>query len=834
MIRMNFVLLGTAALLVVGHSNPGFAQQGAQPAATAATGLEEIVVTARRREERVQTVPLAITAFSQAALERGQIHEILDLGTHVPSVGTAITSSDSNSTYSPNLRLRGLPGTEIYFADVPTGNADYQGGTGIAHGLSDGMLYDLEDLEVVKGPQGTRFGKNSVGGLISIEPKHPTNDYEGYLRTDFGNYNDKLVEAAVNIPVIEDKLLVRVAGQYQDRDGYTTDVSTGKDLDNKHYYAWRVGVTLQPTDDFKNYLLYDGYWQDSNGGANPVRYINPTFNVGGVKLSALGFTAAPYSTLPVTIGNGPDLLGLFNPATRNATLAAALTAGGVSLYPTLRSAFAAQQALGPRAVLASTIQGIGKDYFYGITDVANWDVLDDLTIKNIAAARIYKQISTRDFTAIGLPILNIGIPGNQRQWGNNSVQYTEELQIQGRSLGEKLEWVVGGYLEYDHPLGDTQLGSSNLLGTPFGATTYNHFNIQSRSQAAFAHGTYDFDDWVPGLKFTAGYRYTWDYNEAQQRSATGVDRVTRNAAGLPSNCPAVFGADINCYQSVSAHFSSPGWNLELAEQLDPTLLLYVRAGNAYRPGGFNLAVPRQFSTFQPEHVTDVEIGTKADWDIMGIHARTNVDAFHSDYKDIQVQQLVNIVDNNGINHTNQLYQNAASATLEGIELEGTIIPIKGLELSPHASFVYANYDQYPAIFGAAQGSKPPFLFFPNIQWGATVTYHLPIDESWGDIALSGTYSWYGHQYDTATLTEILRRMSSYEVFDFRVDWTNIMGKSYDLAFWMTNATDNLYVRGVAGLYAQLGFTSVGYGPPRMYGVTLKMRFGPGADNGLGL
>src|SRR5581483_10561721 len=97
--RRDLLLLGAAISLVASFSNSGFAQQGAQPAATSGAGLEEIVVTARRREERIQTVPLAITAFSQAALERGQIHEILDLGTHVPSVGTAITSSDSNSTY---------------------------------------------------------------------------------------------------------------------------------------------------------------------------------------------------------------------------------------------------------------------------------------------------------------------------------------------------------------------------------------------------------------------------------------------------------------------------------------------------------------------------------------------------------------------------------------------------------------------------------------------------------------------------------------------------------------------------------------------------------------
>ena len=173
--RLTLALCATAAAVaLMAPTRTTLAQ--AQPAATAGSGLEEIVVTSRRREERVQTVPLAVTAFSQAAVEKAQIREIHDLAQHVPSLAVSLSQSDSNALYSGQVRLRGLPGTEIYFADVPIGNADYQGGTGLQHGLSEGNLYDLEDIEIVKGPQGTLFGKNSVGGLISIQPKKPTND----------------------------------------------------------------------------------------------------------------------------------------------------------------------------------------------------------------------------------------------------------------------------------------------------------------------------------------------------------------------------------------------------------------------------------------------------------------------------------------------------------------------------------------------------------------------------------------------------------------------------------------------------------------------------------
>jgi len=805
--RLTLALCATAAAVSLMPARTTWAQ--AQPSAvSASSGLEEIVVTARRREERVQTVPLAVTAFSQQSLERAQIKEVHDLAQHVPSLAVSLSQSDSNALYSGQVRLRGLPGTEIYFADVPIGNADYQGGTGLQHGLSEGNFYDLEDVEIVKGPQGTLFGKNSVGGLISIQPKRPTNDYEGYVRVGFGNYNDQEFEGAVNIPIIRDKLLLRIAGQGQMRDGYTEELTQHKDLDNKDYWAWRVGVLMRPTDDITNYFLYDGYYQHTNGSGNIVSFINPKFTFAEI-----------VPGLPLTLGFGAPANGLLTDP--GAAIAAGFKAGGLALYPNLVSQFNKQQALGPRAVLGDDFQKIGKDYFYGITDVFTWDITDNLTLKNIVAARIFKQLATDDYTPIGIPILNIGIPGNNQQWNNNEVQYTEEIQLQGRSLNDKLNWVIGGFLEYDHPLGDTQLGSAALGDSLAGAVSYFHFNIQTRSRAAFVHGDYSLDDYVPGLKITGGYRYTWDEVSTAARGLSGSDTI-----GAP--CTGVFLTDTNCYQSAPfAHFSAFGWNASVEEQLTPDVLLYVRAGNAYRPGGSNLNVTPEFANFGPEHITDVEIGVKADWDLWGIHGRTNADLYHSDYKAIQVQKLVTLVDAAGKVHTNTINLNAASATIEGGELEATILPLgKSLEISPHFSYIYPKYGEYPISFSPL-GTETPFLYVPKWQYGITATYHLPIDESWGDIAISGTYSWYGHQYDSVSPGEIYLIEPSYDVLDFKVDWTNVLSYPVDLDFFMRNALDTLYVQGAVPIYTQLGFTSLTYNAPRMFGFNIKYRFSEG-------
>ncbi len=373
--------------MLINAACPALAEEtSAPPVAGAPTTFEEVTVTTRRRDERVQTIPMAITAFTQAGLDQRHIEQLRDLSKAVPSLSMVANASDVNSLYSGQVRIRGLPGSEIYFADVPLGSTDRRTSTGLSHGLSPGYYFDLDSVEVYKGAQGTLFGRPSLGGLVAIEPKHPTDRFEGYIQTQFGNYSDKKNEFALNIPVVTDKLLVRIAGQMEQRDGYTRDLQTGVDLDNRSYYAWRIGVTLKPSDDFENYLLYDGYWQDSNGSSAILLSANPNIILGHFdkNLIALpaGTTAGCFIT--ATLG-GPPLAPLGN------------LPGGCGVFrsglePGIAAALATQESLGARTVAARSSSGIGKDYFYGFTDVARWDVTDTLTIKNIAAARVTKQL----------------------------------------------------------------------------------------------------------------------------------------------------------------------------------------------------------------------------------------------------------------------------------------------------------------------------------------------------------------------------------------------------------------------------------------------------------
>src|ERR1700754_1522418 len=169
-LRVVLALSATASLLALGAEKPAAAQTNAQTSAGGAAAMEEIVVTARRKEEKVQSVPIAITAFTQTEVERNHIQQVRDLARVVPSFAVSYSTSDPNAFYSGQVRLRGLGGTEIYFADVPLSSTDYSNTTGLTHGLSPGFFYDLDSVEVDKGAQGTLFGRPSIGGLISYQP----------------------------------------------------------------------------------------------------------------------------------------------------------------------------------------------------------------------------------------------------------------------------------------------------------------------------------------------------------------------------------------------------------------------------------------------------------------------------------------------------------------------------------------------------------------------------------------------------------------------------------------------------------------------------------------
>lgn len=231
----------------------------------------DIVVTAQRRDERAQDVPIAITAFSPERLQQQGVSEPQNLQATVPSLVVGNNGNPSREAQSFTIRGQGAtfqasPGVVVYLNEVPLPAAislPQQGGAG--------NFVDLQNVQVLNGPQGTLFGRNTTGGAVLLVPQKPTNDFEGYVQAKIGNYDNQQFEGAVNVPIVDDKVLLRVAGAYQDRDGYTYDEVWDKNRDNMHWYSGRVGLTLKPFEDFENYTMAYGAYS-KNDGSGVSRY----------------------------------------------------------------------------------------------------------------------------------------------------------------------------------------------------------------------------------------------------------------------------------------------------------------------------------------------------------------------------------------------------------------------------------------------------------------------------------------------------------------------------------------------------------------------------------
>lgn len=549
--------------------------------ATAATGsgeaaLQEVVVTAQRRQQNLQTVPIAVTVLNQAQLDRNNITSIQDLQYYVPSLSETGQRRDAMAV---SIRGQGssgyssLPGVIVYIDEVPT-PVDNLGQTF----TGPGTLFDLQNVQVLKGPQGTLFGRNAIGGAVLVETQRPTNDFDGSVEVGYGNYDDREVAATLNAPLIDERLLVRLAVKGEWQNGFTRlladpDHPNGVDLDDTNYNAARATVSFRPTDQFQNDLILERMQSDTYGTSVLLDNVDPT--------------------------------GLL-----------------ATLYPSILQILAQQQALGIRTQVPLDTNIHSDITSSSATDILRQDITSDITFRNIMGLRQLVYSYGIDFDGTSLPILDFGNVANIKVQ-----QLSEEPQVQGKSLGGRLSWIAGAFYENNPPQDYSGNDPQDQLGTVS--------IVQSRqgdsSKALYLQGTYDLGSLLTGLKATGGFRYTWDTRFAQSRSLN-ADGVCPGANVMP---------DVTCTTTNSGHWHAPTWTFSLEEQLTSQTLVYVTTRRGYRSGGFNAGVSiPSLESFAPETVTDVEVGVKSDFSLFGLPSRVDTDAYHQSYSDIQVNQFV--------------------------------------------------------------------------------------------------------------------------------------------------------------------------------------------------
>jgi len=808
----------------------------ADPAPQKQTQLEEVTVTARRRAERQQRVPEAITTLSGVQLKRRGVTNTNDLQHEVPNL-TIGGQQRSNSQYylrgqTPGVINQGVHNNSsvtVYFLEVPT----------LISG--PGTFYDLQNVEVLKGPQGTLFGRNTTGGAILFTPVKPHDDYDGYLQGRLGNYNDREIEGAVNVPLVPGKLDLRVSGESARRDGFTTNVDTGEKLDNRDYDAYRISLDSHINDDLENLTVVDGRMINQSGtSAVPFEY-NP-----GVVLKG---TVIPGTNTPLTLGgNKPSIFCLQGPALFGTTvplpgcpagglfgaLIAGINAKGFSYYPSslLNSILRQQSALGPRQI-ASDANFFDQERSFDGTNITTWNITPDLLVKNIFGYRFDRVNQASDFDGSILPLVrNVN---TKSDWGEDADQQeTDELQLQGIGVNDRLHYILGAYFENSDP-GQPTISRAVEFAPPPSyksipqfydpalaySSVLNYHTFNDKDESVFAHGEYNLDNLVSGLKFAAGIRYTWDERQASVNQLDGTGNcVARTAIYTNGKTPV-------CTDSENAEFTAPTWSAELSDQIDPNTLTYLRLSRGFKSGGFNLPAPRTLAgapydpSFQPEYVFSTEVGLKSDWRIGDTAARTNVAVFHDVYTSIQTS-FASIVGGN----IAAVVINAGKAHIDGLEVEQTLVPTPNWTIGGYFSLLRAVYASSFTLDEGIQLDGHQLPYSPIQKYGINSSYTLPLNEKWGKLILTGDYSLQTH-YETADPLDPMNYFKGSDNLNLRLGWDDIYTKPLDLAIIATNVMDRTYAVGGYPIYGLAGFRSNIYNEPRMIVGQVTVRWGPG-------
>lgn len=781
----------------------------AEPAAR--SGIEEIVVTARKRKETIQSVPLAVTALSGGMLERANVTDMQALSTLVPSL--LIVPGSSGSRSIPTFAIRGQsqqeltiladPSVPVYFNDVVV---ERQQGVNQA-------LFDIGSIEVLKGPQGTLFGRNSTGGAINIKANTPTDEFEAYVGATVGNYGRFNTTGMLNLPVTGWAQL-RVAGQTTDSDGYINDVVLDRMINHEHTKAGRISLALQPMEGLESLFVYSRFIEDDGGTGAFIEALDPDSLARATRpdgsanptAAALGYTG-PYS--------GEEML-------------------------------AAQQARG----IYDTASGADQFNRVSTWDLANttaYEFSEGVSIKNIIGHRKVQASSYEDVDGMPIPFLQIGRSAEFEQ-------FSEELQVLGDT--GSLRWIVGLYYfneeggsdDYSLSIKPVNTAPGNQVPQPhprrFPGWTLTDPDGENTSESVYAQGTQRLDRVLEGLALTLGARYTWDERVARIRNRGGdpsdpdgtpICRLSRDLDNDPST-PETPAAEVpidQCDVRFKKSFSEPTYNISLDYQLTPTHLLYLAHRRGYRTGGFGARAGTEAglsSTFNAETVTDFEVGTKNDFMLGGRPLRLNLALYQADYDDIQRLLL-----NPELTPPTTASVNAGKATIRGGELELTFLPFDDLQISGFYSYTDASYDEFEdcgtpdptTTNGCTDRSDQPFARAPENIYSLTVRYAIPVASNVGEPGLQLNY-FHTDGYSASDTYAPEQSIEGYELVNFRADWRGVLGSSFDLGFSVKNLLDEEYALPFGDVYtpAVLGVVGHTAGEPRTYLFDIKYRFGP--------
>lgn len=754
--------------------------------ADAPTILEEVVVTAQKREQSLQDVPIAINTFNTEFLRVTGAQNLDDLQQFTPGLNI-----DGLGVTQPVIYIRGI-GTSNLSIGLDPAVGIYQDGVYVGRSASSNTEFsDLERVEVLKGPQGTLFGRNAAAGAIQILTQKPTHEWEGFVRARGGNYNKRLGEAAVNIPIVDDVLAARFNAIGSRRDGYIESFTGGDDLGDENYGLGRASFLWTP------------------GEVTDIRY---TFEYSRLDQDA-----------PVAIGLNPQL----SPTGNRAPTA---VNGDVDVFgPVANDVLVNEE---KRTQRAHTLQ-LDHDF--------DWS-----TMTWIASYRDFDANVRQDDDGLGLldyipPETGFTAPNYSVYLDTNNIEDNNQFYTELRFAGEAgpVNWVgglsyydedgkqsavvstyvgslvrngynalVGGWILPDDPtclaLSAQVISGSFPCSDPWVETMNNE--ASTKSLAAFGDATWQITD---RFSLTAGVRFTRDEKEFSwfnpPNSLTGIasDDVIFEETASPDAAAAKTG-----YVRKDKTWNNIDPRLVFNYFASENVMFWASYANGYTAGGFNSL--QVGSEYDPEEVDNFEIGVKSE--MFEQTLRINASVYRYYYRD--KQNIEQIDDGSAVR---KFVTANGDAEGTGFEADITWLPLTGMQLGLNYGYLHTEWTEY--MVGGIDLKGEPLDTAPRQLAAFLFDYNLGIGNA-GALLFHFDYSYTSakpiNPASANYLVDYETKDDAFQLANARIAWQS-PGSAWQLALWGENIFDTEQVVAYNGIAADLDSPYVRRNTPRFFG-----------------
>jgi iron complex outermembrane receptor protein len=792
--------------------------------------LEEVIVTARKREESLQDTPVAVSAFSGADLIAAGIDNLADLQKVVPNIDV---SNGNGQSGAASIFIRGV-GARNTGVNFDSGVGIYLDDVYISR--PDGALFDntdIQSVQVLRGPQGTLFGKNTTAGAVLYATNRPSDELEGSVTTRLGNYDRRDLKAVINVPLIADSLATRLSVSTVNRDGYTENKLSGEKLNDED----RVGATWQlqwlPSDAVTTNLNLN--WSDTDQKIRGLKCMIP-----------------------------PDVAGS---GWQNALLddAVIIPSTGKGIQEHCQDAARRDR----DEVLLDDHPLKYKATTKGASFNVEWALADTMALKSVTAWRQTEAGESGDVDASAIPLLsrtNFSFPTNENRVTD---QYSQEFQLSGDFAEGELSYVAGLFYFKEKTTKGT---ISSALGPFFNTAyipnlaTFRNPAIESltdnESYSGFSQVDWNMSE---SWRLTGGLRYTKEKRELELNAFEPIlDTLSTSIPPIDIGFDGalLFPAGPDSYNPNHLHqpvFSNSSGNVSNDDWTPMASLQYffedvagIDSGNVYLTlskgflsGGLSETpdlVTGEMLEYDPEKVTSYELGWKLEgWDQ---RLRFNVALFYLDYRDRQLTSITVDPDSGALA---VITTNADKASVTGLETEFLILPMDGLELTLNATFNDGKIDDFVdnriVVPGSLPGSDCTLV---TLAGGGGDVDVCTVDRSDEDLPrlpdqsyfMAAQYSWNTEWGTFIPRIQYALRKSVNNCFDrascvsgvFKTDQKNLGARmswvstdaQWRVTLWGENLADDRYIEGGNPLQDYSKTVGVIYNMPRTWGVDIAL------------